>query len=104
MPLRNLPLQILSLVVLVFAVFFAYQASIRWSGFSAAIKEDWRDKFRADTAAIEPGVGVRSEKDMMGKTPVYLYVGLLESAKFWLVIDELTRVHSVSHGGVSWLA
>ena len=84
MPFRNLPLQILSLVVLVFAVFFAYQASIRWSGFSAAIKEEWGSNFRADTAAIGAGERAGSGKDMMGKTPVYLYVGLLGYARFGL--------------------
>ncbi len=82
MPLRSLPLQILSLVVPIFAVFFAYQASIRWEGFSSAIKEDWERNFRADTAVIGPGERVGFGKEMMGKTPVYLYVNLLGLAKF----------------------
>ena len=73
MPLRSLPLQILSLVVPIFAVFVAYQASIRWSGFSAAVKKDWQSNFRADTAVIGAGERVGAGKEMMGKTPVYLY-------------------------------
>lgn len=73
MPLRRLlPLQILSLVVPIFAVFFAYQASIRWAGFSAKIKEDWESNFRADRVVIGAGERVRDGKEMTGKTPVYL--------------------------------
>ena len=78
MPLHSLPLQITSLVVGIFAVFFAYQASIRWSGFSAAIKRDWESNFRADTAVIGAGERVAFGDEIMGKTPVYLYVNLLK--------------------------
>ena len=88
MPLRRLlPLQILSLVVPIFAVFLAYQASLRWEGFSAKIKEDWEGNFRADRVVIGAGERVRDGKEMMGKTPVYLYVELLGCAKFdlWCV-------------------
>ena len=69
MPLRNLPLQaiVISLIVPVFAVSFAYQASIRWEGFSSVIKEDWERNFRA---GVESGGRV----EMGGRTPVYLYV------------------------------
>ena len=95
MPLRSLPLQILSLVVPIFAAFFAYQASIRWSGFSATIKKDWESNFRADTAGFEAGERVRSGKEMMGKTPVYLYVNLLGLAKvFFFFRDVWTDVDS----------
>ena len=84
MHLRSLPLQILSLVVPVFAIFFAYQASIRWAGFSAKIKEEWEGNFRADSGVIGAEERVRDGKEMMGKTPVYLYVDLLEFARFGL--------------------
>ena len=77
MPLRSLFLQIISLVVPILAVFFAYQASIRWSGFSSAIKKDWESNFRADIAVRKAGESaVSGEEIMMGKTPVYLYVNL----------------------------
>ena len=74
MPLRSLTLQILSLVVPILAIFFAYQASIRWSGFSAAIRKDWESNFRADTVVIGAGERIRDGKERMGRTPVYLYV------------------------------
>ena len=75
MPLRSsLPLQILSLVVPIFAIYFAYQASIRWVGFSAAIKRDWESNFRADRVVSGAGVRIGEETERMGKTPVYLYV------------------------------
>ena len=85
MPLRRLlPLQILSLIVPIFAIFFAYQASLRWEGFSAKIKEDWEGHFRADRVVIGAGERVRDGKEMMGKTPVYLYVELLGFAMWFL--------------------
>ena len=84
MPLRSLLLQILSLVVPILAVVFAYQASIRWAGFSAAIKKDWESKFRADTVVGGTGERVRAGKEMMGKTPVYLYVNVLGFARWFL--------------------
>ena len=85
MPLRRLlPLQILSLVVPILAVFFAYQASLRWVGFSAKIKEDWEGNFRADRVVIGAGERVHDGKEMMGKTPVYLYVELLGFAMWFL--------------------
>ena len=63
---------------------FAYQASIRWAGFSAAIKKDWESNFRAEAVVIGVGERVRAGKEMMGKTPVYLYVNLLGFAGyFW---------------------
>ena len=85
MPFRSVPLQILSLVVLIFAVYFAYQASVRWEGFSSIIKEDWDSNFRAGVGII--GTGKREETMGMAKTPVYLYVWtyLLEFAEFGLL-------------------
>ncbi len=74
MPLRSLPLQIVSLVVPILAVFFAYQASIRWSGFTSVIKKDWESNFRAETAVRKAGESAGSREETMGKTPVYLYV------------------------------
>ena len=70
MPLRSLPLQIVVvwLIVPIFAaVFLVYQASIRWDGFSSAVKKDWESNFRAVIEA-------RERVEMGGKTPVYLYV------------------------------
>ena len=69
-------MQILSLIVGIFAIFFAYQASIRWAGFSTAIKQDWEGNFRADTVVIGVRERIRDMKERMGKTPVYLYVKL----------------------------
>ena len=103
MPLRSsLPLQILSLVVPIFAIYFAYQASIRWGVFSAAIKEEWENNFRADTVVIGVEERIRDRKERMGKTPVYLYVGLLKFVGFFVMFG-LTWMYSVSHGGVSSL-
>ena len=49
--------------------------------------------FRADTAVIVAGERVRSGKEMMGKTPVYLYVNLLDLLSFfffcvWTDVDS----------------
>ena len=85
MPLRSLPFQIIvvSLIVPIVAVFFAYQASVRWSGFSSVIKQDWESNFRADMVGFE--AGEREEMTGMGKTPVYLYV--------WFCLDLMGFIY-----------
>lgn len=83
MPLRTHPLQtiIISLIVPIFAVFFAYQASVRWQGFSSLVKKDWERNFRAGIGVI--GAGKREETMGMAKTPVYLYVWICLTVVCW---------------------
>ena len=88
MPHRSLPLPIIvSLIVPIFAVFFAYQASVRWEGFKGVVKKDWERNSRVDRVGVE--AGEREVMIGMAKTPVYLYVWTcldLISFSYWGVI------------------
>ena len=44
MSFRTLSVRILSVLVPVLAILFAYQASTRWSRFSYTLKDDWSKK------------------------------------------------------------
>ena len=81
---------IISLIIPIIAVFFAYQASVRWEGFKGVVKRDWERNFRA-------GERVRFSENMGGKTPVYLYVWICLGLLGFVLLGvyELTRMEIV---------
>ena len=97
MPPRSLlscQIIIISLIIPTIAVFFAYQASIRWEGFKGVVKRDWESNFRA---LVEAGEKAHFGGNMGGKTPVYLYVWICLGLLGFVLLGvyELTRMEIV---------
>lgn len=89
-----LPIKISFLVVPLIAVWLAFQAPNRWSRSTFTVQADWSKNFRVDSPMLKSSAVASSAKTMAAKTPVYLYVTLLDNVlrdprHFFLAFDSL---------------